>query len=384
MVLWEEDFSEVYAAIDALKEAGVQDFRTYFIEHPDVVAELAAKIRILDVNDYAVQLFKATSKENLLTSIDRLFDAETYPMFVEQLTAFANQVDPFSCESYVRALDGERLHILFTVAMLSDPNSRGRGLVTMVDISARKKMEESLRVMNAELKRSNQELEQFAYVASHDLQEPLRKIRSYGELLEGRCQDQLDERTSKYVASMVGAARRMQSLINDLLSLSRVGTSGRPLQATDSTRILVNVIENMQVSIRESGAKITYDPLPRVMVDATLLGQLLQNLVGNGIKFRGDIPSHVHVSARRSGDEWVFSVQDNGIGIEPQYMQDIFVVFKRLHGRDQYPGTGIGLAIVKKIAEYHQGRVWVESKAGQGSTFYFTLPVRAGEGKEPA
>lgn len=377
MVLWEEDFTEVYQAIDELKVQGVEDFRTFFTENPDVVAELAKKIVILDVNEHALRVFECPSKEALLTGIDRIFVAETYPLFIEQLTAFAEGVDPFSCEAYVQTFTGKRLHIMFSVKMLHD---QGHGLVTMVDISERKQMEEELRTVNQELRRSNSELEQFAYIASHDLQEPLRKIRSFGSLLERSCADQVDDLTSKYVASMVNSAKRMQLLIDDLLTLSRTGATQRAPQRVDCAQLVEDVIQAMAVSLEENNAEVTHDSLPEVTGDRTLLFQALQNLIGNGVKFQRDITPRVHISARRADGEWVFSVRDNGIGIESKYLKDIFIAFKRLHGRSAYPGTGIGLAIVQKIVDYHRGRIWVESTVGEGSTFFFSLPVQSADG----
>ncbi len=372
MVLWEQDFSRIYEAIDALRAEGVQDFRTYFTENPDVVVELAGKVQILDVNEHAVRVFRAKSAEELLTSIDKIADPESYPNFIEQLVAFAEGIDPFSCEAYVRTLDGERLRILFSIKMLHGPE---HGLVTMVDISERKAMEEQLRLTNLELKRSNQELERFAYVASHDLQEPLRKICSFGSLLERRYGDQLDETALKYVSAMVSGAERMRSLINDLLTLSRTGATPRALQPVDSQALLDEVLSSMQVTIEESDARITHGRLPWIQADRTLIAQVLQNLIGNGIKFRRDETPQIHVDARRDGNKWEFSIADNGIGIDSKYVNDIFTIFKRLHGRGEYPGTGIGLAIVHKIIERHDGRIWVESEVGKGSTFHFTLPA---------
>lgn len=374
VALWEEDLSEVHTAIDALRAAGVQDFGIYFAEHPDAVIEMTKKIRLLDANRTALQLFEARTKDELFSSVHRLFDDDTYPFFGEQLTAFANEEESFTCEAYARTLEGNRIHILFTVTILSP---RGRALASIVDISARKRLEELVRATNVELQRSNEELEQFAYVASHDLQEPLRVVASYGTLLQQRYHEVIavDERMTKYIEHMVDGATRMQSLINDLLELSRIGTSNKKPQRTDCTRILEKALDNIRVAIQESGARVIHDPLPSVVVDDGQITQLLQNLISNGIKFRGEEAPIVHVGARRTGDEWIISVQDNGIGLEPQYLQDIFVIFKRLQGRGAYAGTGLGLAIAKKIVERHNGRIWVESELGKGSTFYFSLPA---------
>jgi signal transduction histidine kinase len=224
-----------------------------------------------------------------------------------------------------------------------------------------------------DLARSNAELEQFAYVASHDLQEPLRAVVSYVQLLEKRYKDQLDERASKYIAYAVDGGQRMQTLINDLLSYSRVGRANEEFEPVETEQVLERAMTSVRIAIDESGAVVTHDPLPVVTADARMLTQLFQNLISNAIKFSGDRPPKVHVSSERQSGEWLFSVRDEGIGIAPDYAERIFVIFQRLHGRDEYPGTGIGLAICKKIVDRHGGRLWVESTLGAGATFYFTL-----------
>jgi signal transduction histidine kinase len=225
-----------------------------------------------------------------------------------------------------------------------------------------------------ELTHSNQELEQFAYVASHDLQEPLRVINGFVQLLAQRYKGQLDKEAHKYIGFITDAVARQQQLIMGILDLSRVGRKGTALAPCDANRALQAATENILQTIRENDAKVICDPLPMVQADENQLIQLFQNLVSNGIKFRGNGNPEIHVSAQRDQGKWVFAVRDNGIGIEPRYWDQIFVMFKRLHTRKEYPGTGIGLAICKKIVERHGGRIWLESKPGEGSVFYFTLP----------
>jgi light-regulated signal transduction histidine kinase (bacteriophytochrome) len=238
---------------------------------------------------------------------------------------------------------------------------------------------ESCRRATGELARSNRDLEQFAYVASHDLQEPLRMVNGFLKLLAERCAGQLDEKANQYIAYSVQGAQRMSQLITDLLEYSRVDRKGKELQATDARALLTDALANLRASIAEAGAQVTHDELPTVRADATQLGQLFQNLIGNAIKFRDPHrPCQVHVAVRKDGGQWVFAVRDNGIGIDPKQHARVFVIFQRLHTRDEYPGTGIGLAICKKIVERHGGRIWIESVLGEGSTFFFTLTLAEG------
>ncbi len=227
----------------------------------------------------------------------------------------------------------------------------------------------------AELERSNAELQQFAYVASHDLQEPLRMISSYVQLLADRYRGRLDDDADEFIGYAVDGAERMQTLISDLLALSRVGTGGEEMKPTDVNVALGRARANLAFPIEESGAVITSDTLPSVMADETNLSQLFQNLIGNSIKFRGSEPPRVHVSANLEGGEWVFSVKDSGIGFDPRHSERIFDIFQRLNPRGTYKGTGIGLAISRKIVEQHGGRIWAESEPGEGATFYFTMPA---------
>jgi light-regulated signal transduction histidine kinase (bacteriophytochrome) len=244
------------------------------------------------------------------------------------------------------------------------------------EISERVRAEAALGKAAEELARSNAELEQFAYAASHDLQEPLRMVSSYMQLLARRYEGALDSDAHEFIGFAVDGAKRMQRLINDLLTYSRVGTRGKEFEPTDCEVILRQVLANLQVTISESAAVVTHDPLPTVLADDSQLVQLFQNLIGNAMKFRNERAPEIHIGAEPADDEsyWRFFVRDNGIGIDDQYGERIFVIFQRLHTREEHPGTGIGLAICKKIVERHDGQIWVESQVGQGSTFCFTLP----------
>jgi len=241
------------------------------------------------------------------------------------------------------------------------------------EIAERKQAGEVLRRTAEELARSNQELEQFAYVASHDLQEPLRVVTGYVQLIERRFKGQLDADTHQFIDYIVDGASRMRQLITDLLNYSRVGTRGEPMAPTALDAVLRRVLADLREGVAESGSVVTHDVLPTVLADETQLAQLFQNLIGNAIKFRSERRPEIHISASRDGNGWILSVRDNGIGIEKQYWDQVFVIFQRLHTRQKYPGTGIGLAICKRIVERHGGRIWLDSTPGQGTTFYFTL-----------
>ena len=260
--------------------------------------------------------------------------------------------------------------------MLSPLESADGILVTAAirDISVRKKAEANLLQKVEELNRSNEELGQFAYIASHDLQEPLRMVASYTQLLSRRYKGKLDADADDFIAFAVDGATRMQRLIQDLLAYSRVGTKGKNLHDTSSEDALQQAVVNLRGAIKESGALVTHDPLPIVLADDGQLTQLFQNLVGNAIKYQRPGIPRVHVSAaRQGGKKWIFSVKDNGLGIDSQYFERIFGMFQRLHKREEFAGTGIGLAICKKIVERHGGTISVESQPGQGSTFHFPL-----------
>jgi len=243
---------------------------------------------------------------------------------------------------------------------------------------------EQLAEQAQELRRSNAELEQFAYVASHDLQEPLRKVTSFCQMLERRYGDQLDDRGRQYIDFAVDGAKRMQVLINDLLTFSRVGRVNDLAEPVDLERAYLRALANLSGRIEDTGAVVEHDPLPTVVGDPTLLGMLFQNLIGNALKFRdkGRAP-HVRLTAEQEDGGWRFAVADNGIGVDPQFAEKIFVIFQRLHNKEQYGGTGIGLALCKKIVEYHGGRIWLDTGYDQGARFVFTLPLRVEDGARP-
>jgi signal transduction histidine kinase len=241
----------------------------------------------------------------------------------------------------------------------------------------RRLMEQDLARKVDELARSNDDLEQFAYVASHDLQEPLRMVTAYTQLLSERYRGKLDDNADKYIGYASEGAQRMQVLIQDLLAFSRVGRNGFTYGSVDCNEVLQEVLTTLAPAMQECGAVVTHDALPIVWAERTQVAQIFQNLIGNAVKFRGQEPPIIAVEAEQADQRWRFNVRDNGIGIAPEYAENIFVVFQRLHARTEYPGNGIGLAICKKIVERNGGKIWVESQPGSGSSFKFTLPCHA-------
>jgi len=340
---------------------------------------VAANKRLAEMVRYPEELLQpGTEFEKLMRfAVERgdFGDGDPEQLLMERLkTTEAKQ--PFSFE---RAAPGG-----LTIEVRYSPMPGAGFVCTMTDITARKQFETALAALNErllaqthDLQRSNEELEQFAYVASHDLQEPLRSIGSYCQLLQRRYKGKLDNDADQFIDFAVEGAKRMQVLINDLLKYSRVGTRGKPFEPTDCNAVFNDAISNLRQAIEESAAVVTSDPLPAVSGDAVQLGQLFQNLIANAIKFRGEAAPKIHVSACEYGDQTVFSVRDNGIGIDARHGERIFQIFQRLHERGKYPGTGIGLAVCKKIVARHGGRIWVESTPGEGSNFRFTLAPQA-------
>lgn len=280
-------------------------------------------------------------------------------------------------EDVKRAKDGRELTCIINAGPFLDSEGNLIGIVeSFMDISERKRDEIALAEFAGELSRSNDELQQFAYVASHDLQEPLRMVASYVQLLAKRYEGKLDADADEFIHFAVDGANRMKALIQDLLQYSRVNTKGKEFESTDCEEVLTRALGNLQLAIEDSGATITHDPMPTLVADGLQLGQLFQNLIGNAIKFHGDEPPHIHISVMKTDAGYHFTIKDNGIGIDSQYRERIFDIFQRLHGKDKYSGTGIGLAVCRKIVERHGGKIWVESEPGKGSVFHFIIPFR--------
>ncbi|HEX2866251.1 MAG TPA: PAS domain S-box protein [Ignavibacteriales bacterium] len=304
------------------------------------------------------KIYKTSHEELLKKAINRIATRTTVPRYVEKFNLWNGRIVWFEVSNN----------------LLSVSRSSPMLLSIFRDISQRKLFEDKLNRTIQKLEESNRELEQFAYVASHDLQEPLRMVSNYTQLLAKRYQSRLDETGREFINFAVSGAMRMQSLIKDLLAYSRVTTKARPFEPTDSGAVLKEVLLDLKFAVEESKAQITSEELPLVMADRTQFRQLLQNLLSNSLKFRTEKPPEIHISAEQREGEWLFKITDNGIGIDPQYFERIFMLFQRLHDSGTYPGTGIGLAICKKIIERHGGRMYVESEPGRGTSFYFTIP----------
>ena len=273
--------------------------------------------------------------------------------------------------------DGRILDIWLTATALGDKDKKTTVAIaaTERDITGRKKAEKELRDLTEELKRSNAELEQFAYAASHDMREPLRTVSGFLKLLEKRYKGKLDEKAEEYISFTIDSVARMDMVLKDLLEFSRLGAKAHHMKPLNCSVVFEQAIHNLRSAIEESGAEITYDLLPTVMANESQITSLFQNLLSNSMKFRGKEKLRIHVSAEQKDNQWVFSVQDNGIGIDPKFFDRIFVIFQKLHTKQEYEGTGVGLTLCKKIVELHGGRIWVESEPGKGATFYFALPL---------
>lgn len=379
VALWEQDFSAVKQFIDDLRIPDVEEFRGLVEDEPQIVDECLARTRVITVNQATQTLLGAETAEQVRDGFRSLFTDEFRECFKRELIAIHENVGSLSCETKLGAFSGETRDVQLKWAVVPGHElDYARVLVSLADITELRQVQRLLERQKAELQRSNEELQQFAYIASHDLQEPLRMVSSYLQLLERRYVKQLDQDALDFIGFAVDGAKRMQKLITDLLAYSRASTRGNSPEPIDSGAVLAEVLHDLGQLIADTGAVIDVGQLPTLTADRGQFGQLLRNLLANAMKFT-EKPPRIKVSAQWDGEAWVFSVTDNGIGIAPEHMDRIFLIFQRLHSRAEYPGTGIGLAICKRIVERHGGRLWVESQVGQGSTFHFSIPSR-GEG----
>ena len=349
-------------------------YRRLFESSRDGILILDAETgTVVDVNPFLIELL-GFSREALLGK--KVWELGLLADIVANKDSFAE----LQQKGYVRyedmpleTADGRRIAVEF-ISSVYLVNDEKVVQCSIRDITARRQAEEEKDRIAEDLKRSNKELEQFAYVASHDLQEPLRMVSSYVQLLAQRYEAQLDVKARKYIDYAVDGAARMQQLIEDLLLYSRAGTHGGPLAPTDSGTALATALENLAKRIQEEKAIVTHGDLPIVRADVSQLVLVFQNLLSNAVKFHGEAPPRIHVSAEERAREWVLAVRDNGIGIDPKYGDRVFAIFQRLHTREEYPGTGIGLAVCQRIVERHGGRIGFESEPGVGSTFHFSIP----------
>ena len=354
----------------------------------DPLVTISKEGKITDVNEATISVTGLSRKKLIGTDFSNYF---TEPDKAKE--GYKKVFDQGFVRDYpltIRHKNGRLTDVLYNATVYKDTQGKVVGVFAAArDITEKKiteaelekyrlHLEDLVKQRTTELARSNKDLEQFAYVASHDLQEPLRAVSGFVSLLQHSLENALDEKTREYMDFTVDGVARMQSLINGLLEYSRLDTRGKPPEKTDSGKSLNEALLDLQASIKESGVKITSDNLPTVNIDPVQLKQLFQNLISNAIKFRGEKPPKIHINADRKNSAWRFAVKDNGIGIEPEYYERIFMIFQRLHTRKKYPGTGIGLPLCKKIVERHGGNIWVESTPGHGSTFYFTIPDKEG------
>ncbi len=369
------DVTERNLIIEAFRESK-ERFRNAFVHAPIGMAIVSREGRFLRVNPAFCRMLGYSETELLRLRAADLLDADDPEPTASALLAGGAQK-----EVRLRGKDGRAVYAQWNTSLITGAAGEAQYCISqVVDISAMKAAEEQIRRYAEDLERSNRDLQHFAYVASHDLQEPLRMVRGFMELLAKRYRGRLGPDADEYIRYAVDGAARMQNLIKGLLAYSRVGTQGKRLTPIDAAASLRQALENLQVVIEETGAEVTSGSLPWVMGDDVQLAQLFQNLISNAVKFRSGEPPRIRIAAAEEGEGfWRFSVTDNGIGFDPRHAERIFQMFQRLHGQGEYEGTGIGLALCKRIVERHGGRIWVESEPGKGSTFYFTLPKqRAG------
>ncbi len=370
------EVTEEKRAAQALRESE-ERFRLLFQQAAVGIKRLDLQERLLEVNDKVCEILGYSREELLPLSLKDYTHPEDLPRERAQIARLlAREIPSYSVEKRCLRKDGRVIWVRVTSSLPSGSDRPTEWWISVVeDITHDKQAEQALKRTADELARSNQDLEQFAYVASHDLQEPLRMVAGYLQLLSERYRGQIDAKADKYIAYAVDGAARMSTLIRDLLAYSRVSTRAEQLSPTSSQDALDFALKNLRSAIGESGAVVTHDRLPVVRADKTQLTQVFQNLVGNALKFRDPgRPPRIHVAVREDQGRWLFSVSDNGMGFEQQYEEKMFVIFQRLHGRGNYPGTGIGLAICRRIIERHGGRIWARGEPGKGATFFFTLP----------
>ncbi len=356
-----EDFNAEKLRLEDTQRAALNILEDFDNEKSHLEMTQKATFNILE--DFNAEKLRLEDTQRAILNILHDFDTEKSHLERTQSATF-NILEDFNTDR-LRLQETQRavLNILDDLNQSNEELQKAHGV-----------LEVRVKERTAELARSNAELEQFAYIASHDLQEPLRMVSSYVQLLERRYKGKLDQDADEFISFAAEGALRMQRLINDLLAYSRAGTRGKSFEEVNLEMALARALKNLQLALKEKKAIVTHDPLPLAYGDSGQLTQVFQNLIDNAIKFAGEQPPRVHISARHEESECICSVRDNGIGIAPEYLNKLFLLFQRLHTRKEYPGTGIGLAICKRIIERHGGKIWVESNPNEGSTFYFRIP----------
>ena len=370
-----EDITARRNAEEALRQSE-ERFRRTFELASSGLAHVGLDGRFLRVNKRLCEIFGYSEAELCALTVRDLSHPEDRELADgPRARVIAGEIDSARLEKRYFRKDGKLLWVAIAIAMERDAQGRPLYAISVLDdITERKQAEAALREAHEDLKRSNSELEQFAYVASHDLQEPLRMVSSYTQLLGRRYAGKLDADAAEFMGYIVDGAARMKQLIEDLLAYSRVGMRAKESRPVALSAALGRALANLKVAMEEAGASVTHDALPSVPGDEVQIAQVFQNLIGNALKFRSRAAPRIHVGVSESESQFEIAVRDNGIGIEPQYFERIFMLFQRLHDKGEYPGTGIGLAIVRKVIERHGGQIRVESKPGDGSAFIFTLP----------
>ncbi|MDD1673888.1 MAG: ATP-binding protein [Methanomicrobiales archaeon] len=388
---------EVLLKAAAQLESQKQQLNEILESSPDMITSVDPKLLLTYINPAGAASMGKNPEEMIGKEWDRLFPSDEMNSIRDYAVKVFTTGQQISIEfTYTSERESHFCHVIFTPVFYQSTKVVQSVRITSRDITQIKKAQEELQHANrnlqeyavelAEQKRhlemvvkkleqSNQDLERFAYVASHDLQEPLRNIVSFSQLLARRYKGNLDKDADEYIGFIVESGKHMQSLITDLLEYSRITSRGKELQPSDAGKALEDALATLRISLETENGTITHDTLPMVLADQNQLVLVFQNLIANAIKFRKEEPPWIHVSAEKKEDFWEFSVQDNGIGIPPEHRERIFTIFQRLHTRDKYPGTGMGLTIVKRIIERHGGKIWVESEVGKGSTFLFTFPA---------
>jgi PAS domain S-box-containing protein len=373
----------MHSAIDLTRDGGLLDppcnddaFLASLVEcSPQAIFSLTLEGVIRTWNRAATKLYGYSSLDVIGRPLTMLAPPTKYDEITKAFSVILTDDRGKLYETQQLTKDGALIDVCIAVGPIHDASGRKVGISAIGhDISQYKCAQQQLAQKTEELERSNSELEQFAYVASHDLQEPLRMVTSYVQMLARRYRGKLDPDADDFINYAVDGAIRMRELIKNLLTYSRAGKA-RPFVSIDFGSLLDKVVANLALQIKESGAAISHDPMPSIRGDEPQLCQLVQNLLSNSIKFHDHRRLVIHFGAQRRDTDWLFYVRDNGIGIDPKYHDRIFTMFQRLHAQNEYPGSGIGLAICRRIIERHGGKMWVESKLGEGSTFYFTIPA---------